>query len=93
MQIEVVYGTVTQQTLLSCEVYENTTVREAILKSGILEYYPELDLDSLTVGIFSKKVKLSATLKAGDRVEIYRPLIIDPKEARRLRSKTQKALK
>lgn len=87
MQVEVVYGDVKQQILLSCDVADNATVRDAILSSGILQHYPELELETLTAGVFSKKVKLSTELKPMDRIEIYRPLIIDPKEARRLRSR------
>ena len=69
-----------------------TTVLEAIERSGILQRFPSIQVDSLSnrVGIFGNIVPLETKLKEGDRVEIYRPLILDPKEARRLRAKKQK---
>ena len=87
MQVEVVYGDAEHQTLLNCEIAESSTVRDAIIHSGILQKYPELEISSLELGVFSKKVDLTHDLQEGDRVEIYRPLTIDPKEARRLRAK------
>lgn len=86
MQVEVVFGDAKKQILLTLEVPENTTVQQAIEKTNILQDYPELNLADLVVGIFSKKCQLDTILEAGDRVEIYRPLMIDPKEARRLRA-------
>lgn len=91
MQIEVVYGDVNKQTLCCINLPENSTAREAILKSGFLSSYPELKLEELTIGIFSKKCSLDTLLHPGDRVEIYRSLIIDPKEARRLRAADRKS--
>lgn len=85
MQIEVVYGTATKQTLLSCKVPTTAVVKDAIDHSGILKVYPELSLTELKLGVFSKPVELNTPLKSGDRVEIYRPLVMDPKTARRLR--------
>lgn len=85
--IEVVYGDCKNQALISLKVDQNSTVEEAIIQSGILEQYPHIDLHQQAVGIFSKKVALSDPLSQGDRIEIYRPLTIDPKEARRRRSK------
>jgi len=86
MNIEVSYANPTKQALLTCELSKNVTVKDAIEKSGILMQFPEIDLGVNSVGIFGKKVSLETTLSEGDRVEIYRPLIIDPKEARRLRA-------
>jgi len=63
----------------------NMTVQEAIEQSNILERFPEINLAVNKVGIFGKGVKLDSLPVAGDRIEIYRPLIVDPKEARRRR--------
>jgi putative ubiquitin-RnfH superfamily antitoxin RatB of RatAB toxin-antitoxin module len=86
INVEVVYATAEKQTLLTVEIPENSTVKTAILKSGILTQYPELELENLTVGIFSTPCTLEKTLTAGDRVEIYRPLLVNPKEMRRSRA-------
>jgi putative ubiquitin-RnfH superfamily antitoxin RatB of RatAB toxin-antitoxin module len=90
MKIEVVYGDADKQTLLSCEVPENAKVKEVIIQSGILAACPELELDTLQLGIFSKKTSHDTSLKTGDRIEIYRPLKIDPKQARKLRAERSK---
>ncbi|GAB6034458.1 RnfH family protein [Galenea microaerophila] len=79
--VEVVYALPDKQYLYEMEVPEGTTVEQAIQQSGILEEIPDLNYEK--VGIFYKPVKLDTVLKAGDRVEIYRPLIADPKARRR----------
>ncbi len=79
--VEVAYALPERQYLFDFEVPEGTTVAEAIQQSGILEEVPDLNYEK--VGIFYKPVKLDTVLKAGDRVEIYRPLIADPKARRR----------
>lgn len=84
--IEVAYAAPGQQILLSLSVAQGTTVAEGIEQSNIRDEFPELKMDLKTVGIFSRKVPTDQMLREGDRVEIYRPLIIDPKEARRLRA-------
>jgi putative ubiquitin-RnfH superfamily antitoxin RatB of RatAB toxin-antitoxin module len=61
-------------------------VRDAVLASGILERHPEIDVGRHKIGIYGKVVGASALLADGDRVEIYRPLLLDPKEARRRRA-------
>jgi putative ubiquitin-RnfH superfamily antitoxin RatB of RatAB toxin-antitoxin module len=86
IDIEVVYATPQSQTLLKLAVSESTTVLEAIKQSGILAQYPEIDIDASKVGVWNRVVKPSAELKAGDRIEIYRPLIADPKEVRKRRA-------
>ena len=78
MQIGVAYSEASQQIWLNIEVPDESTVREAILKSGILKSFPNIDLDSQKVGIFGRLVKLDAALRAGDRIEIYRPITCDP---------------
>jgi putative ubiquitin-RnfH superfamily antitoxin RatB of RatAB toxin-antitoxin module len=85
--IEVAYARPDRQVILSLQVPEDTTIETAIKLSGISKYFPEIDLQTIKVGIFSKPVSSSEKLNAGDRVEIYRPLIIDPKQARLLRAK------
>ncbi|PWV58612.1 RnfH family protein [Plasticicumulans acidivorans] len=79
MQIGVAYSELSQQAWLRIEVPDACTVREAIERSGILELFPQLDLDERKVGVFGKVVALDAALRAGDRVEIYRPITCDPR--------------
>ena len=81
--IEVAYARKDQQRILSVVVSAGSTIEVAIRRSGILDLFPEIDLTKQNVGIFSKQKLLSDEVKAGDRIEIYRPLTTDPKEARR----------
>jgi uncharacterized protein len=85
MQIAVAYSDPAQQVWLRIEVPEDITVEQAIIKSGILRQFPSIDLTEQKVGIFGKLTKLDATLKPGDRVEIYRGIIADPKAVPRRR--------
>lgn len=85
MHIEVIYALPEKQVLIPLEVEEGTTVRQAITASGILRQCPEIDLARAAAGIYGKVVSLEAVLEDGDRVEIYRSLISDPKEMRRKR--------
>jgi len=93
INIEVVYGHSDKQVLLNLDVDEATTIEEAIKASGILNQFEEIDLSVNKVGVFGKIAKLSAGLIAGDRIEIYRPLIADPKEVRRRRAAEGKKMK
>lgn len=88
IEVEVVYAAVDRQLLLSVTVPAGATVRDALLASGVDREFPELDLAECPVGIFGKVVVDPDTrqLQAGDRIEIYRPLLADPKEVRRLRA-------
>ncbi|EUB84127.1 RnfH family protein [Pseudomonas sp. GM30] len=88
IEIEVVYAAVDRQVLRTLRVPQGTTVREALLKSGISDEFPELDLSDCPLGIFGKVVADPQVrlIQAGDRIEIYRPLLADPKEVRRLRA-------
>lgn len=79
MQIGVAYAGPGQQIWLSLEVPEGSTVQAAIDHSGILARCPQVDLKKHKVGIFGKIAKLTAPLGDGDRVEIYRPITVDPK--------------
>jgi putative ubiquitin-RnfH superfamily antitoxin RatB of RatAB toxin-antitoxin module len=88
IHIEVAYATPDKQVLLGLSVPEGTTVAGGIERSAIQDEFPELNMDIKTVGIFSRKVPMDHLLREGDRIEIYRPLIADPKEARRQRAKS-----
>lgn len=88
--IEITYALPDKQTLLSLFISPETTVEEAIEQSGILQLHNDIDLRSNRVGIWYKTTKLTTLLKAGDRIEIYRPLIADPKEVRKLRAEKAK---
>lgn len=83
IRVEVAYAKPEQQVILNASVPEGATVEEAIIKSGVLTRFPEIDLSRAKVGIFSSACKLDRVLKEFDRVEIYRPLLHDPKESRR----------
>ncbi len=93
IKIEVVYALPHEQTLLALEVAPGTTLADAIKASGILEKHPDIDLASNKVGIFGKLSKPDAVLRDKDRIEIYRPLIADPKEIRRKRAEEGKVMK
>lgn len=93
IDVEVAYAREDKQVILQVNVPLGTTAEQAIRFSGILEQFPEIDLDSNKIGVFSKLSKPVTELKAGDRVEIYRPLIADPKEVRRKREAEGKRMK
>jgi len=85
--VEVAYATPAQQLILNLDVPVGACIEDAIRQSGILQRFPEIDLGrAARVGVFGKLAKLTSPLRAGDRVEIYRPLIADPKEVRRQRA-------
>ena len=89
--IEVAYAAVRGQIVLQLQVESGTTVGEAVKQSGILQQLPEIDLGLNKVGIFGKLVRTDTLLRDRDRVEIYRALIADPKEARRRRAQAAKS--
>ncbi|EEY43495.1 RnfH family protein [Vibrio mimicus] len=91
IQVEVVYALPHEQRVLKLVVEQSATVEEIIRTSGILQMYPEIDLSVNKVGIFSRNVKLDAKVRDKDRIEIYRPLLADPKEIRRKRAEQAKA--
>lgn len=78
MQVGVAYSEPAQQLWLRFEVPEESTVLSAIEQSGILKKFPEIDINTCTVGIFGKVAELDGTLKPGDRIEIYRAITADP---------------
>ena len=89
LEIEVVYGLPGKQVLKKMNVQNGCTAREAVCQSGLNEIFSELDLHTAPLGIFGKSVKDETLLRDKDRIEIYRPLLIDPKEARRKRVQNQ----
>ena len=93
MKIEVAYALRNTQTLLELEVNEGATLKQAIKASGILDIYPQIDLSKDKIGIFGKIAKLDTKLRDKDRVEIYRPLIADPKAVRKDRAAQGKKMR
>ena len=87
LEVEVVYARPEQQLLIQVSVPAGSTARDAIVRSNIFSDASGLDVETLAVGIFARRVTLDYILKAGDRVEIYRPLTMSPVEARRWRAK------
>jgi hypothetical protein len=93
IKIEVAYALPHEQVLRKLEVAQNTTIADAIKLSGLLEKYPEIDLTKNKLGLFGKLSKADTVLRDKDRVEIYRPLIADPKEVRKKRAEEGKVMK
>ncbi|NDV91662.1 RnfH family protein [Alteromonas sp. 345S023] len=87
---EVAYALPTQQALIELAIKPGASVEDVINTSGILQQFPDIDLANSKVGIWSRVVKLRDTVKEGDRIEIYRPLIADPKEIRKRRAEKAK---
>jgi putative ubiquitin-RnfH superfamily antitoxin RatB of RatAB toxin-antitoxin module len=85
VQVEIIYKALDRLVHLNLVLEQGSTVSEALDKSGLYQQYPETR--NLQVGIFSKIVPLDTILQSGDRIEIYKPLLIDPKEKRRERAK------
>jgi putative ubiquitin-RnfH superfamily antitoxin RatB of RatAB toxin-antitoxin module len=85
LHVEVVYAAPARQAVKSLQLPAGSRVREAIAASGLLAEFPEIDLAVNRVGVYAEPVELDTPLQDGDRVEIYRPLLADPKEARRRR--------
>lgn len=88
IEVEVVYAAVDRQLLLKVLVPAGSTLRAALISSGIGGQFPELDLTTCPLGIFGKVIADpdNQAVQAGDRIEVYRPLLADPKEVRRLRA-------
>ncbi|NLQ17402.1 RnfH family protein [Marinomonas sp. M1K-6] len=84
MRVEVAYALPEKQKIIALEVEEGCTVREAVRRSNINVFFPEVDLEAVKVGIFGKAVRNAEeqVLKEGERVELYRELKVDPKQAR-----------
>lgn len=95
VHVEVAYALADKQRIVALELPAGSTVRDAVMQSGLDGQFPELDLSSADVGIFGKVVSKpdAQALNDGERVEIYRPLIADPKEVRKQRAAKAKARK
>lgn len=91
LHIEVAYAQPDQQVVIALTVPAGTGVREAIERSGILARFPDIDLEKNKIGIFGKLAKNDTVLHDQDRLEIYRPLLADPKDVRRSRAAAAKA--
>jgi len=93
LRIEVVYALPERQKVVSLRLPAGSTVQQAVEQSGLLVTHPEIDLVQNKLGIYAKLVKPDTSLRDRDRVEIYRPLIADPKEVRRKRAAEDKAMR
>jgi putative ubiquitin-RnfH superfamily antitoxin RatB of RatAB toxin-antitoxin module len=91
IKVEVAYATPEKQLIVALEVAPGTTARQAVLASGIAAQFPGLDAATVKLGIFGKAVADDALLRAQDRVELYRPLLADPKEVRRRRAASKQS--
>lgn len=89
IHVEVVLAMPERQELIALKVISGSTVADAIAQSGVIEMFEGFELDTTKVGIFGLKASPDQVLREGDRVEIYRPLIADPKESRRQRAVKQ----
>ena len=90
VDVEIAYASSESQHCLSVSVPPGVSLRGAIERSRIIELCPEIDLSINRVGIYGRLRDLNDVVRAGDRVEIYQPLKVDPKQARRARSKTNR---
>lgn len=93
LTIEVAYARPDVQQIVTVQVPADCDIQQAIEMSGILTLFPEIDLAKQKVGVFSKMKHLADPVADGDRIEIYRPLLIDPKEARRLKAERARVKK
>jgi uncharacterized protein len=93
IEIEVVYALPENQIMRQITVPSGTTARQAVELSAIIDLFPEIDLAYNKLGIFGRLVKPGTILCEGDRVEVYRPLMVDPKENRRRRAKEFKSIR
>ena len=87
MQVEVVFAVAERQVLQSVEIPEGSTAADAIESSELAREFPDVDLDRLQAGVWGRPVERDFVLSDGDRVELYRPLAMDPREARRLKAR------
>jgi uncharacterized protein len=93
INVEVAYARPEKQVILPVNVDVGTTIGGAIVQSGLMIEFPDLDIENSEVGIFGKVMPMTTVLSDGDRVEVYRPLIADPKEVRRQRAAEGKVTK
>ncbi|RJG51373.1 RnfH family protein [Motilimonas pumila] len=90
IKVEVAYATPEKQKIIALDVEPGLTIKDIIIRSHIESVFPEIDVEKAKVGVFSRPAKLSDTIREHDRIEIYRPLIADPKEMRKLRAEKAK---
>ena len=90
LNVTVVYALPQELFQEALELPPGSRVRDALVQSGVLEAFPEIDVESVPLGIFSRRVELDTPLTEGDRVEIYRPLKLSPTDARRLRAERRR---
>jgi putative ubiquitin-RnfH superfamily antitoxin RatB of RatAB toxin-antitoxin module len=90
IRVEVAYASPERQCIVAVEVEKDATVAEVIKRSAIASLFPEIDLNTQHIGIFSQPCALTDKVEEGNRIEIYRPLTIDPKEARRAKAKKKR---
>ena len=95
IRVEVAYALPHEQKIIALQVEEDCSAYDAVIRSGIVEAYPEINPETIPMGIFGKSIRdpKGTVLKEGQRVELYRPLIADPKEARAKRAAKMKAQK
>ena len=91
IDIEVAYALAQSQVIVPVRIRAGTGAADAVRQSGLLERFPDIDLETASVGVFGVRVSPCAPLAPGDRVEIYRPLQVDPKQARRNRAARSRA--
>ncbi len=92
IQVEVVYATVEEQKIVQLVLADRSTVQDAVVASGFPDH-PDIEVGVTPVGIYAERVQYDTVLRDGDRVEIYRSLLLDPMEARRARAESQAAVK
>ena len=90
MIVTVVYASADASHVLHVELEPGATIEQAINASGLLSRAPELRRGALDVGIWNRAARLEAVVREGDRIEVYRPLTVDPKEARRIRAEVRR---
>ncbi|HNP36928.1 MAG TPA: RnfH family protein [Woeseiaceae bacterium] len=88
IDVEVVFATSKRQEIVSLKVAAGTSAAELVELSGIARYFPDENINSLSLGVWGRLVEAGHTVRDGDRVEIYRPLERDPRDARRMRAGT-----
>lgn len=93
IHIEVAYARPERQEIVELKLPQGSTIQQAVEASGLLQRYPEIELAKAKVGVYGKLVRLDTALREKDRVEIYRPLIADPKEVRKQRAAEGKVMK
>ena len=91
LHVQVCYASAVQETVRDLVVEQGTTIEQAIALSGMLQQIPGIDLAVQPVGLYGKKRPLDTVLRERDRIEIYRPLVADPKESRRKRANKKSA--